>query len=100
MSNSVLQAAHLVPVPQAPGLDSGPNSRFDAARVNTEFFPDGALKTDFLTNLGHSEPRLTASSFCTLGVQRGRSGVLKGGSPWAPSTIVMGPSRERQAGTT
>jgi 3-hydroxypropanoate dehydrogenase len=38
------------------GLDCGPMSGFDNAKVDAEFFPDGRVKSNFLCNLGHGDP--------------------------------------------
>lgn len=40
---------------RALGLDCGPMSGFDAAKVNSEFFPDGKWKVNFLCNLGYGD---------------------------------------------
>ena len=40
---------------RALGLDCGPMSGFDNARVDAEFFPDGQLKSNFLCNLGKGD---------------------------------------------
>lgn len=65
--NSTLQGGYFILAARAVGLDCGPMSGFDAAKVNVEFFPDGKWKVNFLCNLGfgdHSKlfprsPRLT-----------------------------------------
>jgi 3-hydroxypropanoate dehydrogenase len=54
--NSSLQGAYFILAARGLGLDCGPMSGFDAAKVNTEFFPDGKWKTNFLCNLGYGEP--------------------------------------------
>ncbi len=41
---------------RAIGLDCGPMSGFDIAKVNAEFFPDGRCQTDFLCNIGYGDP--------------------------------------------
>ena len=41
---------------RAIGLDCGPMSGFDNAKVDAEFFPDGQLKSNFLCNLGKGDP--------------------------------------------
>jgi 3-hydroxypropanoate dehydrogenase len=41
---------------RAVGLDVGPMSGFDNARVDAEFFPDGRFKSNFLCNLGRGDP--------------------------------------------
>jgi 3-hydroxypropanoate dehydrogenase len=54
--NSSLGGAYLMIAARALGLDCGPMSGFDAAKVNAEFFPDGKWKANFLCNLGHGDP--------------------------------------------
>jgi 3-hydroxypropanoate dehydrogenase len=54
--NSSLQGAYLMVAARMLGLDCGPMSGFDAARVDAEFFPDGRWKANFLVNLGHGDP--------------------------------------------
>jgi 3-hydroxypropanoate dehydrogenase len=86
--NSSLQGAYLIMAARALGLDCGPLSGFDHAKVDEEFFAAGApssdgeqeffceghLKTNFLCNLGYGEPsalhprlpRLTFAEACSL----------------------------------
>ena len=40
---------------RALGLDCGPMSGVDLAKVNAEFFPDGRYEADFILNLGHAD---------------------------------------------
>ncbi|WP_341913778.1 malonic semialdehyde reductase [Ferrovibrio terrae] len=54
--NATLQGAYLIIAARALGLDCGPMSGFDIAKVNAEFFPDGRFQTDFLCNLGYGDP--------------------------------------------
>jgi 3-hydroxypropanoate dehydrogenase len=54
--NSSLQGAYFIIAARAVGLDCGPMSGFDAAKVNAEFFPDGKWKANFLCNLGYGDP--------------------------------------------
>lgn len=54
--NATLQGAYLMIAARAIGLDCGPMSGFDAAKVNAEFFPDGRCQTDFLCNIGYGDP--------------------------------------------
>jgi 3-hydroxypropanoate dehydrogenase len=53
--NSSLGGAYFILAARSLGLDCGPMSGFDAARVNAEFFPKGRWKVNFLCNLGHGE---------------------------------------------
>lgn len=54
--NGTLQGAYLMIVARGLGLDCGPMSGFDQAKVNAEFFPDGRVKANFLCNLGYGDP--------------------------------------------
>jgi 3-hydroxypropanoate dehydrogenase len=68
--NSSLQGAYLILAARALGLDCGPMSGFDNARVDDEFFaagkpcfgcdqeffPAGHVKSNFLCNLGYGDP--------------------------------------------
>lgn len=51
--NGTLQGAYLIMAARALGLDCGPMSGFDAAKVNAAFFPDGRIKANFIINLGY-----------------------------------------------
>jgi 3-hydroxypropanoate dehydrogenase len=53
--NSSLQGAYFILAARALGLDCGPMSGFDAGKVNTEFFPDGKWKVNFLCNIGYGD---------------------------------------------
>lgn len=55
--NGSLQGAYLILAARALGLDCGPMSGFDIAKVNAEFFPDGRFKTNFLVNIGVGDPK-------------------------------------------
>ncbi len=54
--NSTLQGGYFILAARAVGLDCGPMSGFDAAKVDAEFFPDGRFRTNFLCNLGQGDP--------------------------------------------
>lgn len=54
--NGSLQGAYFMLAARAVGLDVGPMSGFDNARVDAEFFPEGRVKSNFLCNLGHGDP--------------------------------------------
>ena len=54
--NGSLQGAYLILTARALGLDCGPMSGFDNAKVDAEFFPDGRIKSNFLCNLGYGDP--------------------------------------------
>ena len=71
---TTLSGAYFMIAARALGLDCGPMSGFDAAKVNAEFFPDGRLQVDFLCNLGYADhskefarnPRLTFAQVATV----------------------------------
>ena len=86
--NSSLQGAYMIIAARALGLDCGPMSGFDNARLDEEFFgagkecegceqeffPAGHVKSNFLCNLGYGDPskvfprsaRLSFQEACTL----------------------------------
>jgi 3-hydroxypropanoate dehydrogenase len=86
--NSSLQGAYLIIAARALGLDCGPMSGFDNAKVDEEFFaagkpcfgcdqeffPEGHVKSNFLCNLGYGDPsalhprlpRLPFNEACSL----------------------------------
>jgi 3-hydroxypropanoate dehydrogenase len=67
--NSSLQGAYFIIAARAVGLDCGPMSGFDNAKVDEEFFaagkcegcdeeflPEGHVRSNFLCNLGYGDP--------------------------------------------
>jgi len=89
MRNGCLQGAYFIMAARALGLDCGPMSGFDNAKVDHEFFPRpapgtaatngafieaGAVKSNFLCNLGYGDaaklhprgPRLEFDEACRL----------------------------------
>ncbi len=72
--NGTLSGAYFMIAARAVGLDCGPMSGVDLAKVNAEFFPDGRFKTDFLINLGYGDnsklfdrnPRLSFEQACSV----------------------------------
>ena len=54
--NGSLQGAYLMMAARALGLDAGPMSGFDNAKVDAAFFAGTAIKSNFLVNLGHGDP--------------------------------------------
>ena|SRR5215469_13053142 len=54
--NGSLQGAYLILAARALGLDCGPMSGFDNAKVDAAFFPDGKVKSNFLCNIGYGDP--------------------------------------------
>jgi 3-hydroxypropanoate dehydrogenase len=74
LRNSSLQGGYFILAARAVGLDCGPMSGFDKAKVNAEFFPDGKWKVNFLCNLGYGDrskllprsPRLEFDEACRV----------------------------------
>jgi 3-hydroxypropanoate dehydrogenase len=72
--NGTLGGAYFMIAARAVGLDCGPMSGVDLAKVNAEFFPDGRLQANFLINLGYGDdsklfdrnPRLSFEQAATL----------------------------------
>jgi 3-hydroxypropanoate dehydrogenase len=72
--NSTLQGAYLIMAARAVGLDCGPMSGFDKAKVDEAFFAESGWKSNFLVNLGHGDPtgllprlpRLPFDEACTV----------------------------------
>jgi 3-hydroxypropanoate dehydrogenase len=56
LRSSSLQGAYLIMAARALGLDCGPMSGFDAERVTAEFFPDSAVRANFMVNIGYGNP--------------------------------------------
>ncbi|WP_209443155.1 malonic semialdehyde reductase [Falsiroseomonas frigidaquae] len=54
--NGTLQGAYLILAARAVGLDAGPMSGFDNAKVDDLFFAGTTWKSNFLVNLGHGDP--------------------------------------------
>lgn len=66
--NSTLQGAYLMLAARSIGLDAGPMSGFDHAKLDAAFFAGTTLKSNFLVNLGYGDsaglfPRLPRLSF-------------------------------------
>jgi 3-hydroxypropanoate dehydrogenase len=65
--NSSLQGAYLIIAARALGLDCGPMSGFDNEAVNSSFFANTRIKSNFICSIGHGSdqnlfprnPRLT-----------------------------------------
>ena len=56
MRNSSLQGAYLIMAARALGLDTGPMSGFDAAKVDAAFFADTpSVGVNFISTLGHGD---------------------------------------------
>lgn len=54
--NATLQGGYLILAARALGLDCGPMSGFDNARVDEEFLAGTGWRSNFLVNLGHGDP--------------------------------------------
>ena len=74
LRNGSLQGAYLIIAARACGLDCGPMSGFNNAKVDAEFFRGTTTKSNFLCNLGygdasklhHRSPRLEFAEACTV----------------------------------
>ena len=72
--NSSIQGGYFILAARALGLDCGPMSGFDAAKVDAAFWGGTAVKTNFIVNLGRGDatklfgrsPRLTFDEACTI----------------------------------
>lgn len=56
LRNGSLQGAYLLLAARALGLDAGPMSGFDNAKVDAAFFAGTTVKSNFLINLGYGDP--------------------------------------------
>jgi 3-hydroxypropanoate dehydrogenase len=74
MRNATLQGAYLIMAARALGLDCGPMSGFDNAKVDAAFFAGTPVKSNFLCALGTGtaellhprNPRLSFEEACTI----------------------------------
>jgi 3-hydroxypropanoate dehydrogenase len=74
LRNSSLQGGYLILAARLLGLDCGPMSGFDAARVDREFWAGSTVRTNFLCALGHGDrtglrerpPRLAFDQACAI----------------------------------
>ena len=74
MRNSSLQGGYFIIAARSLGLDCGPMSGFDNAKVDAEFFGGTAVKSNFICNLGHGDasklfgrsPRLSFEEACRV----------------------------------
>jgi len=72
--NSSLQGAYLILAARALGLDAGPMSGFDNAKVDQAFFENSSWKSNFLCNIGYGDsaklhprgPRLGFDQACII----------------------------------
>src|SRR5712675_2009716 len=54
--NGSLQGAYFILAVRALGLDTGPMSGFDNAKVDQAFFGNSSWKSNFLCNIGYGDP--------------------------------------------
>jgi 3-hydroxypropanoate dehydrogenase len=54
--NSSLQGGYFILAARAVGLDCGPMSGFDHAKIDAAFWSGTSVKTNFICNLGHGDP--------------------------------------------
>jgi 3-hydroxypropanoate dehydrogenase len=74
LRNGSLQGAYLMLAARSLGLDCGPMSGFDNAKVDAAFFAGTTVKSNFLCNLGHGDetklfprsPRLEFEEACQI----------------------------------
>lgn len=74
LRNSSLQGAYLILAARALGLDCGPMSGFDNAKMDTAFFAGTKVKSNFICNLGYGDasklyprgPRLSFAEACRI----------------------------------
>jgi 3-hydroxypropanoate dehydrogenase len=74
MRNSSLQGGYLILAARALGLDCGPMSGFDPAKIDAAFWTGSSVKTNFICALGHGDatkvfqrnPRLSFDEACQL----------------------------------
>jgi 3-hydroxypropanoate dehydrogenase len=74
LRNSSLQGAYFMLAARAVGLDCGPMSGFDNAKVDAAFFAGTTVKSNFICNLGYGDatklhpraPRLTFDEACKV----------------------------------
>jgi len=72
--NGSLQGAYFILAARALGLDCGPMSGFDNAKVDEAFFSGGKVKSNFLCNIGYGDaskvrprnPRLGFDEACRI----------------------------------
>ena len=74
LRNGSLQGAYFMIAARAVGLDCGPMSGFDNAKVDAEFFAGSSTRSNFLCNLGYGDggrmrpraPRLEFDEACKI----------------------------------
>ncbi len=74
LRNSSLQGAYFMIAARSLGVDCGPMSGFDQAKLNAAFFPDGRYRANFMCNLAYGDdqkifprnPRLSFERACQV----------------------------------
>ena len=74
LRNSTLQGAYLIMAARAIGLDTGPMSGFDKAKVDAAFFAGTTVEANFICSIGHGttdrlfprSPRLSFEEACEI----------------------------------
>lgn len=74
LRNGSLQGAYLILAARSLGLDTGPMSGFDNAKLDVEFFAGTSIRSNFLVNLGQGDatsifprsPRLGFDQACRI----------------------------------
>jgi 3-hydroxypropanoate dehydrogenase len=74
MRNATLQGGYLILAARALGLDCGPMSGFDNAKLDAEFYGSSTWKSNFICALGHGStdhlyprnPRLSFETACQM----------------------------------
>jgi 3-hydroxypropanoate dehydrogenase len=74
LRNGSLQGAYFILAARSLGLDCGPMSGFNNAKVDAAFFSETTVKSNFLCNLGHGDgaklyprsPRLEFAEACQI----------------------------------
>jgi 3-hydroxypropanoate dehydrogenase len=56
LRNGSLQGGYLILAARALGLDCGPMSGFDAAKMDAAFWAGRSVRTNFICTLGHGDP--------------------------------------------
>lgn len=72
--NSSLQGAYFILAVRSLGLDAGPMSGFNYAKMDETFFPDGKVKSNFICAIGYGDearlyprgPRLDFDEACRI----------------------------------
>lgn len=72
--NSSLQGAYFIMAVRSLGMDAGPMSGFDSAKLDAEFFPGGRIRSNFICAFGYGDdsklyprgPRLDFGEACEI----------------------------------